>query len=480
MVNIESAITEQIYSKICSYPTVNQKIILEKVSNWLNCSDNETIFILNGYAGTGKTTIIASLVGALEALSRPCVLLAPTGRAANVMTRYSGHAAYTIHKHIYCESTNAQYQSRFSLGYNKAVDTLYIIDEASMLSIDNNNNNNSGQIFGSGSLLDDLLEFVHMGRNCRLMIVGDNAQLPPVGSAYSPALDLEYMTKRFGKVIYATIDEVVRQEASSGILHNATTIRRMIERGEYGIPRLDLSSPDVEVVDHYEFVERVQDCYDKYGRNETIIITRSNKRANGYNQGIRQRTIFAEDIIESGDMVMVVKNNYFFTEQLESCPMAFIANGDVASIERIRSFKELYGFNFAQVELLFNDYDTTIDCNVLIESIYSDTSALTSKQSEQLLYNVEQDYLDINSRIERFKEIRKNEYYNALQIKFSYAVTCHKAQGGQWRAVFIDRCLFGDEDISMDLLRWLYTAFTRATEKVYLVGFDARFTGEIE
>ncbi|MFI3248343.1 MAG: AAA family ATPase [Rikenellaceae bacterium] len=467
----KNEITQQIYTKICFNPTINQKIIVERVAEWLSYGQSESIFILNGYAGTGKTTIIAALVAALVDLKISTTLLAPTGRAANVLSRYSKRAAFTIHKHIYRERTNAQYESKFTLDFNKCSDMLYIVDEASMLSY-----NQSGNAqFGSGSLLDDLVQFVRSGKNCRLMVVGDNAQLPPVGSDYSPALDENFM-RRYGDVIYCTMDEVVRQEATSGILFNATLIRCMMERGIYEIPKLEMNFPEIECIEGGEFTEKMQDCYDKYGRDETIIITRSNKRANRYNEGVRRFTLCAEEMIESGDMLMIVKNNYFYTERNPECKMSFIANGDVACIERIRRFEELYGFRFAEATLSFGDYDDTeMTCKILLDTIHSETPSLSQERSRELFYQVEQDYTDIKSRIERLKQIRANEHFNALQIKFAYAVTCHKAQGGQWRAVFVDRCLFGDEEMSLDMLRWLYTAFSRATDKLYLVGFDERF-----
>ncbi|MFI3305283.1 MAG: AAA family ATPase [Rikenellaceae bacterium] len=464
-------IAQQIYTKICFNPTINQKIIVNKVSNWLNSSNFEQILILNGYAGTGKTTIIAAIVSAMSDLGMSTTLLAPTGRAANVLSRYAKRPAYTIHKHIYRERTNAQYESRFSLDFNKSTDTLYIVDEASMLST----SQGGGFQFGSGSLLDDLVQFVRSGRNCRLMIVGDNAQLPPVGSEYSPALDESFM-RRYGDVEYCTMDEVVRQQAESGVLFNATLLRCMMERGIYDLPKFDLNYPDIERIEGGEFTEKLQDCYDKYGRDETIIITRSNKRANRFNEGVRRYTLCAEELIESGDMVMIVKNNYFYTEREKSCAMSFIANGDVAHIDRIRRFEELYGFEFAEATITFGDYgDTEMTCKLLLDTLHSESPSLSQERSQDLFSKVEQDYLDIGSRIERFKQIRANEHFNALQIKFSYAVTCHKAQGGQWKAVFVDRCIFGDETMTHDMMRWLYTALTRATERLYFVGFDDNF-----
>ena len=465
-------IATQIYEKLSVQPTENQKKIIESFSDYLSEDNSSTFFVLNGYAGTGKTTIIAAIVAALKSLGIKTILLAPTGRAAKVLSQYSGEKTLTIHKRIYREQTNAAYESKFSLNINRENEALFIVDEASMLS---SGTNADKTLFGSGSLLDDLIQYVRSGKRCRLMLVGDSAQLPPVGDSYSPALTpAEFLP--FGDVIYETMDEVVRQEQTSGILFNATLVRCMLENNIFEIPHLDIQYDDIESVSGGEFLEKLQDCYDKYGRDETIVITRSNKRANRYNEGIRRNILFAEEEIESGDMLMVVKNNYHYTERIEDCPMSFIANGDIARLKRIRRFEELYGFRYASAVLEFDDYDSTeIECKVLLDTINSEAPSLTYEQSQKLFYEVEKDYTDIKSKIKRFKEIRENEYFNALQVKFSYAVTCHKAQGGQWKAVFIDRFLFGDEPMTKDMLRWLYTALTRATERVFLVNFDDKF-----
>ena len=465
-------IATQIYAKLSFQPTENQKKIIESFSDYLSEDNSSTFFVLNGYAGTGKTTIIAAIVAALKSLGIKTILLAPTGRAAKVLSQYSGEKALTIHKRIYREQTNAAYESKFSLNINRENEALFIVDEASMLS---SGTNADKTLFGSGSLLDDLIQYVRSGKRCRLMLVGDSAQLPPVGDSYSPALTpAEFLP--FGDVIYETMDEVVRQEQTSGILFNATLVRCMLENNIFEIPHLDIQYDDIESVSGGEFLEKLQDCYDRYGRDQTIVITRSNKRANRYNEGIRRNILFAEEEIESGNMLMIVKNNYYYTERIEDCPMSFIANGDIARLKRIRRFEELYGFRYASAVIEFDDYDSTeIECKVLLDTINSEAPSLTYEQSQKLFYEVEKDYTDIKSKIKRFKEIRENEYFNALQVKFSYAVTCHKAQGGQWKAVFIDRFLFGDEPMTKDMLRWLYTALTRATERVFLVNFDDKF-----
>lgn len=468
---LNTYIAGQIYAKISFDATVSQKKVVENLSEYLSSPDYSSIFILNGYAGTGKTTLIAALVQVLRAMNIPCVLLAPTGRAAKVLAQYSGTEAHTIHKRIYRQRTNADYESKYSLDINREKGCVFIVDETSMLS----DSTPDGQIFGSGSLLEDLITYVRSGRQCRLILVGDDAQLPPVGADRSPALDATAM-RSYGEVVYSSMTDVVRQDAASGILRNATALRQMLERGEVEVPHIDLNYPDIESIGGGEFLECLEDAYARYGRDETIVITRSNKRANRFNEGIRRYILSAEEQIESGDRMMVVKNNYYYTERMEKSPMSFIANGDIALLKRIRRFEDFYGFHFADAVLSFGDYgDTEIECKILLDTLSSESPSLTREQSRQLFDEVEKDYMDTASRLKRFRQIRENPHYNALQVKFAYAVTCHKAQGGQWRAVFVDRCLFGDEPMTRDMLRWLYTAVTRATEKLYLVNFDERF-----
>ncbi len=468
---LNTYIAGQIYEKISFETTFSQKKVVEMLSDYLSSPKNEQIFVLNGYAGTGKTTLVAAVVEVLEQMQVPTVLLAPTGRAAKVLSRYCHRPALTIHKRIYRERTTADYESHFTLNINKERGAVFIVDEASMLS----DSTSDGQIFGSGSLLDDLVKYVRSGRDCRLILVGDNAQLPPVGSPFSPALD-ETVMRGYGEVVYASMDDVVRQQAESGILFNATMLRCMLENDICEIPHLDMNYPDVESITGGEVMEKVQECYDRYGSEETIIITRSNRRANRYNEGVRRYNLSAEEAIESGDRLMVVKNNYYFTEREQECPMSFVANGDVAQLRKIRRFEDFYGFHFADAVLSFPDYnDYEIGCKILLDTITSESPSLTREEGQRLFAEVEQDYLDIKSRLKRLKEIRENQHFNAVQVKFAYAVTCHKAQGGQWKAVFVDRALFGDEPMTGDMLRWLYTAITRATERLYLVNFDERF-----
>ena len=468
---LNTYIARQIYEKISFETTFSQKKVVEMLSDYLSEPKSEQIFVLNGYAGTGKTTLLAAVVEVLDAMQVPTVLLAPTGRAAKVLSRYCHREALTIHKRIYRERTTADYESHFSLDVNKERGAVFIVDEASMLA----DATSEGQIFGSGSLLDDLIKYIRSGRDCRLILVGDNEQLPPVGSAFSPALD-EGVMRGYGDVVYASMDDVVRQQAESGILFNATMLRCMLENGIYEVPQLDMSFADVESISGGEVMEKVQECYDRYGRDETIIITRSNRRANRYNEGVRRYNLSAEEAIESGDCLMVVKNNYYYTEREKECPMSFAANGDVVQLRKIYRFEDFYGFHFADALLSFPDYDDfELRCRILLDTISSESPSLTREEGRRLLQEVEQDYLDIKSRIKRLKEIRENPHFNAVQVKFAYAITCHKAQGGQWKAVFVDRALFGDEEMTADMLRWLYTAFTRATERLYLVNFDERF-----
>jgi len=464
-------IASQIYAKFVFTPTVGQKKIIESLSEWITNTDTERIFILNGYAGTGKTTLIAAFVAVLEDMKIKPVLLAPTGRAAKVITQHSGRKALTIHKRIYRQRSAASYESRFDLNQNREKDACFIVDEASMIA----DYAEEGSLFGSGSLLDDLFDYVRSGTRCRIMFVGDSAQLPPVGHELSPALDPRKMAS-YGSVSYNTLDEVVRQESQSGILFNATMVRCMLESGIYEIPMFDMSYPDFKSLGGGEFLETVEDCYSRYGRDEVIVITRSNKRAGKYNEGIRGRVLYAEEEIDSGDMVMVVKNNYHYTERDTESKVDFIANGDVAQLKRIRRFRDLYGMRFAEAVLSFPDYDGyELECNVLLDTLRSDLPSLSREQTKKLFMAVEEDYKDIKSKAKRYNEVRENPFYNAMQLKFAYAVTCHKAQGGQWKAVFVDRLLFGEEKMTREFMRWLYTALSRATEQIYLVHFDERF-----
>lgn len=472
--SLSSHIATQIYGNFAFTPTGEQKNLIDALGEYLTTADESAIFLVNGYAGTGKTTVIGALVRTLRSMELGCVLMAPTGRAAKVMSRYAGSEAYTIHKTIYRErNLGGSEGSKFDLNFNKSNDTLYIIDEASMLTGSSAAGENSS--FGSGNLLDDMFDYIRSGRNNKVILVGDQAQLPPVHYDYSPALSPEYMA-RYGTVRNHTLSEVVRQQSDSGILYNATHIREMIETGFADIPQFDLEFPDIVSLGGNELIDEIDTCYGRYGQSETAIITRSNKRANQYNQGIRRTILDYDEEVSSGDMLMVVKNNYHYVEQDQNAKMDFIANGDIARVHRIYRTREKFGFHFAYAELEFPDYDDySLECWIMLDVLHSEAPSLSREQSSRLFLAVEQEYAEIKQKPKRYKAVMSDEFYCALQVKFAYAITCHKAQGGQWSAIFLDVMLFGDEQMTLELLRWLYTAVTRATERLYLVNYDPRF-----
>ena len=429
---------------------------------------NDTVFVLRGYAGTGKTSLVGALVKAMDKLQQKSVLLAPTGRAAKVFSAYAGHPAFTIHKKIYRQQSFSNEVSNFSINDNLTTHTLYIVDEASMIS----NEGLSGSMFGTGRLLDDLVEFVYSGAGCRLLLMGDTAQLPPVGEEQSLALATEAL-KGYGlNVIEVDLTQVVRQVQSSGILWNATQIRQLIAEDEcFSLPKIKVSGfPDIQVVRGDELIDTLTGCYEKDGMDETIVVCRSNKRANIYNKGIRAQILYREDELNTGDLLMVAKNNYFWTEKYKE--MDFIANGEIAVVRRVRRTRELYGFRFAEVLLAFPDQnDFELEANLLLDTLHSDAPALPKTENDRLFYSVLEDYVDITVKRERMKKMKADPHYNALQVKYAYAVTCHKAQGGQWQNVFLDQGYMSDEYLTPDYFRWLYTAFTRASKTLYLVNY---------
>ena len=464
-------ISSQIYRIFGFEPTFGQKKIIDALGGFMAQPDPELILMINGYAGTGKTSVVSALVKSLKEFKINSILLAPTGRAAKVFAVAADTAAFTIHKKIYRQKSLTSDRVRFDLNINKEQNAVFIVDEASMLS----NFGGDASIFGSGRLLDDLITYVRSGHNCKLIVVGDNAQLPPVGLEYSPALDPAEMAV-YGRPALFTLDEVMRQSRDSGILFNATLLRCMIEENIIDIPLFRTDFPDVEQVHGSEILEKIADAYDRYGMENVIVITRSNKRANQFNEGIRQRILFREEALSPGDMLMVVKNNYHFAEKDPNVPLDFIANGDVAKLVRIRKYHEQFGFRFADVTLSFPDYDDLeMDCRILLDTLQSESPSLTQDQSSRLWWSVAEDYAGIGNKAKRYRAIREDPFYNAMQVKFSYAVTGHKAQGGQWKCVFIDRMLFGEETMTLDRMRWLYTALTRAAERVCFVNFDERF-----
>ena len=464
-----------IYNQLCknlgNIPTDDQSDALKKIAGYICDNNNDVIFLMTGYAGTGKTSVISSIVKTLDLLRIRSVLLAPTGRAAKVLSSYSGRQAFTIHKKIYRQKSSKDGLGNFSLDRNLHRDTFFIVDEASMVS----NSSSDSSLFGSGRLLDDLIEYVYSGVDCKLILVGDTAQLPPVGSVVSPALDEKALGQYGFGLISCELKRVVRQSESSGVLMNATRIRLQVAENDLTHPAIDCNNfNDTIRIKGDELIDEISVAYGTCGMEGTIIVVNSNKQANRYNEGIRNRIFFREEEISTGDMVMVVKNNYSLIEEGED-GVGFIANGDIAEVRKIKRFEEKFGFHFADMVLKFPDYNLEVDAKVMIDVLHLDTPALPSDKNKELYQNILQDYLYLKTRKKQFDAVKKDPYFNALQIKFAYAVTCHKAQGGQWERVFIDQGMFNRNEITMDYLRWFYTAITRATDKVYLVNFAEDF-----
>ena len=452
-------------------PTQEQQAAIDVFATFMADSRMMPVMVMRGSAGTGKTTLAAAIVRALQSLEQQLVLMAPTGRAAKVFSLYAGSAAYTIHRRIYRQKS---LEGGFDLGYNNAKDTLFIVDEASMISL-----NGDGR-----SLLDDLISFVYNGSNCRLMLIGDQAQLPPVGEEESPAL-MAPVLRSFGLHVYeCTLNEVLRQSQESGILWNATEIRSLSpdpspsREGSFNLPVtlpkvLIDGFTDIKVVPGDELIETLASSYSKVGLDETMVVTRSNKRANIFNQGIRNQILGREEELTTGDQLMVVKNNYYWVAQSPKLGgMSFIANGDMCVVRRVRNVHEQHGFRFAEVTMTFPDYDDyELTATVLLDTLTSEAPALTRDQQEELFNKVMEDYADIPRKADRMKALKEDRYYNALQVKYAYAATCHKAQGGQWAHIYVDQGYMTDDMLSVDYLHWLYTAFTRATEKLYLINW---------
>lgn len=470
---INTYLGQQIKTNFPYKPTFEQEKVVKILADFLFCREMDSLFLLKGYAGTGKTSLIGALVKTLDQLEQKCVLLAPTGRAAKVFAHYAGHPAFTIHKKIYRQRSFSNELDNFSINDNLHQHTLFIVDEASMIA----NDGLSGSMFGTGRLLDDLVQYVYSGQGCRLMLIGDTAQLPPVGEEESPALSANAL-KGYGLKVYeGMLTEVVRQLSDSGILWNATELRRYIaEEDFFTLPPIRVEDfPDIKVIPGNELIEAITDSYDHVGLDETIVVCRSNKRANIYNKGIRNTILFREEELETGDLLMVAKNNYYWTEGCKE--IDFIANGDIAEVRRVRREREMYGFRFADVVLRFPDYDDMeLEVKLLLDTLHTDTPALPKEMNDKLFYSVLEDYADITIKRERMKKMKSDPYYNALQVKYAYAVTCHKAQGGQWKRVFLDQGYMTEDMLSPDYFRWLYTAFTRATETLYLVNWPKEQT----
>ena len=517
---IQDELTYRIRQTLGLTPTAEQAQAIEVFARFMTDREEHVVMILRGSAGTGKTTLAGAIVKAMVGLNQKLMLLAPTGRAAKMFSLYADHSAYTIHRRIYRQKSAGDLSS-FSLNDNLNKDTLFIVDEASMIANLGLGERlcvggPSGMIsFGSGCLLDDLMQFVYNGQNCRLLLIGDKAQLPPVGEEESPALSASIL-RGYGMEVYeCDLNQVLRQSEDSGILWNATRIRgnqgdRLHDCGlrpnqepvPLILPQIRLKGfADVQVVPGDELVESLSNSYSRVGMDETMVITRSNKRANVYNQGIRNMVLDREDELCRGDLLMIVKNNYYWIEKLTADSLqftddyhaaegglasqstvnckpstvnkiSFIANGDRAVLRRVRNVHELYGFRFAEATLQFPDYDDyELTAIVILDTLTSEAPALTREQQEQLYKAVMEDYSDVPRQADRFKKLKEDRYYNALQVKFAYAVTCHKAQGGQWAHVYLDQGYMTDDMLTPDYIHWLYTAFTRATEKLYLVNW---------
>lgn len=466
---LEDYIIAQIRKELPFVPNQGQELLLAKLGRFIACRASESAFVLRGYAGTGKTSMVSALVRAMDKLKQPFCLLAPTGRAAKVLAAYSGFPAYTIHKRIYRQRQLGS--EEFGLAANMQQNTLFIVDEASMLA----NQTDHISPFGSGQLLDDLIRFIFGGQNCSLLLLGDDAQLPPVGQSDSPALNVAFLRGYGLNVSEHTLMEVARQALDSGILFNATKIRDQLSSGQVNLMpeiRTEGFSDIRSLYERDDFLQTLEEAYDDVGLEDTILITRTNLRTNLYNQGVRNQILWREENIAQGDRIMVTKNNYFWSEQYDNLP--FLANGDILEIVRLRNERELYGFRFVDASLRSVDYNWEIDVTLWLDTLFTDSPEANFALQKQLFLRVAEDYPEIRNKRELWKEVMKSPYYNALQIRFAYAVTCHKAQGGQWKRVFIDPGKVSDEQLGEDFYRWFYTALTRAQEHVYLINFPPK------
>ena len=473
---LKNHLKDILYSHLIFEPTEGQKILSDFLAEMMCSTAGHRLMLVKGYAGTGKTSVVSAFVRTLNDFKIPSVLMAPTGRAAKVLSAYSGEQAFTIHKKIYRQKSSADGFGAFTLNFNTHSNTFFIVDEASMIS----RYSADQSLFGTGNLLDDLLTYVYNDHNCRLVLIGDTAQLPPVGQEESPALDRRRLEAYGLEVFECELSEVVRQSHESGILHNATIIRELITKQQTGslseFPTLATNFPDVERIAGEDLIETITDAFDEYGMDETVIICRSNKQANRYNQGIRNRILYREEELAAGDFLMVVRNNYHWITDTEH--ISFIANGDIVRIIRIRRHSERYGFRFAEVDLCLTDYNHyEFTAIIMLDALCSETASITEEQNRRLYDSVAEDYAHIKPKAQRYKAIREDPYFNALQVKYACAVTCHKAQGGQWQCVFLDQGWLTGDMLNIEYLRWLYTAVTRATKKLYLVNFSDKFFG---
>ena len=450
-------------------PTLKQDIFFQKVSTFITNNNNDAIFVLKGYAGTGKTTVISTIVNNLIDINKKYVLLAPTGRAAKVIANYSNKPAFTIHKKIYFPKKSSGGGVSFTMQQNKHKNTIFIVDEASMIS----DINNESKMYENGSLLDDLISYIYSGDNCKMILLGDTAQLPPINLDISPALNTDTLELNYDKKVdWIELDEVMRQGEKSGILYNATELREILKESMITTFEFKLKGfkDIIRLTDGYDIQDAINSAYSNYSIEDTAFIVRSNKRANQYNEQIRSKILFKENELSVGDFLMVVKNNYFWLKEKDEA--GFIANGDIIEVLEIFSFKELYGFNFAKVKIRMVDYPNQIpfETVLILDTIKSESPSLTYEQSNKLYEEVMKDYEHLTTKYAKFQKVKENEFFNGLQVKFSYAITCHKSQGGQWNTVFIEQPYL-PEGIDRDYIRWLYTAITRAKDKLYLIGF---------
>ena len=450
-------------------PTYKQDIFFQKIAIFLTDTHNDTIFVLKGYAGTGKTTVISTIVNNLGDINKKFVLLAPTGRAAKVIANYSNTPAFTIHKKIYFPKKSAGGGVAFTKQVNKHKNTIFIVDEASMIS----DSNSDSKLYDNGSLLDDLISYVYSGTNCKMILLGDTAQLPPVNLDISPALDTHTLGIHYGKEIeHIELDEVMRQQENSGILFNATELRELLKDSFITEFKFNVKKfkDIVRLTDGYDIQDAIDSAYSNYSIEDTAFIVRSNKRANQYNEQIRTKILFKESELSVGDFLMVVKNNYFWLKETDEA--GFIANGDIIEVLELFGIKELYGFNFANVKIRMVDYPNQkpFETVLLLDTIKSESPSLSYEESNRLYEEVMKDYESETTKYKKFQKVKENEYFNGLQVKFSYAITCHKSQGGQWNTVFVEQPYLPN-GIDRDYIRWLYTAMTRAKNKLYLIGF---------
>lgn len=469
--SINKFFLEQVIKNFGFEPTSQQLLALELISDFLLSPLPDSIFLLKGYAGTGKSSLVGALVKTMDEFKQKTVLLAPTGRAAKVFGAYASHSAFTIHKKIYRQKQFSAEATNFVPTDNLHKDTLFIVDEASMIS----NDGIDSFSFGSGKLLDDLIQYVYSGENCRLLLIGDDAQLPPVMLENSPALQIETL-QGFGlEVLSATLTQIVRQAENSGILFNATHIRsKLSEADTITFPKLKLNDfNDIKKISGDELIDEINSAYNRDGMDGTMIVTRSNKRANIYNQGIRNRILYREEELSAGDLLMVTKNNYFWTEKIEA--VDFLANGELLEVLRVRKTQEIYGFRFCDILVRHPDYDTELEIKVLLDTLHSESTGLSQEKNSELFYNILEDYVDITTKSGRMSKMKADPFYNAVQVKYGYAITCHKAQGGEWPNIFLDIGYITEEQLGVNFYRWLYTAITRASKNLYLVNLPAEF-----